>query len=88
MRKYLTTQALPYDNTDYLRKYTAQNPMPEQLIWFIFECLALGAHALEYGHEDVTKAKVSHLQDALPLLVQNIPVVNSLSAEQVDFGKI
>lgn len=31
--------------------------MPEQLVWFIFECLALGAYAIEYGTEDESKPK-------------------------------
>lgn len=32
-------------------------PMPEQLVWLIFECLALGLYAMEYGTESMNDTK-------------------------------
>jgi hypothetical protein len=37
--------------TDEHRKYTAQDPLPEELIWHIFKCLALALTVIENGNE-------------------------------------
>ena len=34
------------------REFT-EDPMPEELIWHIFECLAMAAHVMEHGTEEI-----------------------------------
>lgn len=52
--------------------------MPEQLIWLAFQCLALGAHALEYGHEDMDLPKWNKELVHFDLKPGNIKPINHL----------
>ncbi|CZS88342.1 uncharacterized protein RAG0_00076 [Rhynchosporium agropyri] len=46
------------------RKFSAENPIPEELVWHIFRCLVLGLVAMEHGNEllegERWKEKVLH----------------------------
>ena len=39
------------------RKYNAQNPVPEELVWMLFRCLALGCVVMDFGNEGLIGVK-------------------------------
>jgi serine/threonine protein kinase len=65
----------------FLSKFTAQNPMPEELIWEIFKCLTLGLAVMQHGNEQLNgpawDKEVAHMDikpenssSGLPILVK------------------